>query len=246
MGYNSYPVTDDEKNFSIAFTFILHKDIEHFEKILHTIYRPQNIYCLHVDQKSPKDYKKAVQGIADCFPNVFVASKLEAVFYATYSRLQADLNCMKDLLQKNIQWRYLINIAGQSFPLKTNLELVKILLIYNGSSDIEGITGKRLLIHRAQYVYKLNSHGSLIKTNVRKTDPPHGIKLVKGSAYGVFNRAYVKFVVNSNISRDLLNWMKDVYSPDEYFWATLHHSSLNPHLNIPGSYKGKNFYNLDY
>lgn len=240
MGYDSYPVTDDEKNFPIAFSLILHKDIKHFEILLHTIYRPQNIYCLHVDQKSPQDYKDAIWKIADCFPNVFVASKLEAVFYASYSRLQADLNCMEDLLQKSVTWKYLINIAGQSFPLKTNLELVNILQIYNGSNDIEGITGKRALIYRAEYVHKINAKGNLERLNVHKTAPPHGIKLVKGSAYGVFSRAFVKFVVSSNISKDLLNWMKDIYSPDEYFWATLHHSSLNPHLNVPGSYKGKN------
>lgn len=238
MGYDSYPVTDDEKNFPIAFSLILHKDIKHFEILLHTIYRPQNIYCLHVDQKSPQDYKDAIWKIADCFPNVFVASKLEAVFYASYSRLQADLNCMEDLLQKSVTWKYLINIAGQSFPLKTNLELVNILQIYNGSNDIEGITGKRALIYRAEYVHKINAKGNLERLNVHKTAPPHGIKLVKGSAYGVFSRAFVKFVVSSNISKDLLNWMKDIYSPDEYFWATLHHSSLNPHLNVPGSYKG--------
>lgn len=238
MGYDSWPLTNEEKNFPIAFSIIFHKDIEHFEKLLHTIYRPQNIYCLHVDQKSPQDFQDSVRRIANCFPNVFIASKLEAVFYATYSRLQADLNCMEDLIHKKTQWKYLINIAGNVFPLKTNLELVKILRIYNGSNDIEGITGERMLMYRTKYVHKLTQKGKLVKTDIHKTDPPHSIKLVKGSAYGVFSRGFVDFVVNSNISKDLQNWMKDIYSPDEYFWATLHHSTFNPHLNVPGSYNG--------
>ena len=49
-----------------------------------------------------------------------------------------------------IKWRYLINIAGQSFPLKTNEEIVNILRIYNGANDIEGIYGRRILKSRFQ------------------------------------------------------------------------------------------------
>jgi len=36
------------------------------------------------------------------------------------------------------RWRYLINTAGQAFPLRTNEEIVEILRIYNGTNDIEG------------------------------------------------------------------------------------------------------------
>ena len=39
-----------------------------------------------------------MKAIANCLPNVFIASKLEDVIYEGYSRLQADINCMTDLL----------------------------------------------------------------------------------------------------------------------------------------------------
>lgn len=83
--------------------------------------------------------------LASCFDNVRLASRLERVIYAGFSRLQADINCMRDHLdaaraaedvprsqRRRLPWRYLINTAGQAFPLRTNAELVSILRLYNG------------------------------------------------------------------------------------------------------------------
>ena len=46
---------------------------------------------------------------------------------------------MKDHLRYT-DWKYHINLAGQEFPLKTNLELVRILKAFNGSNLIQGST----------------------------------------------------------------------------------------------------------
>ncbi len=68
----------------------------------------------------------------------FLAPKREAVVWASYSRLQADLNCIQELLQRTSSWKYVINLTGQGFPLKINLEMLNILQIYNGSKDNQG------------------------------------------------------------------------------------------------------------
>jgi len=44
----------------------------------------------------------------------------------------------------SVRWRYLINVAGQAFPLRTPEEMVDILRIYNGANDIEGIYSRRI------------------------------------------------------------------------------------------------------
>jgi len=59
--------------------------------------------------------------------------------------LQADIDCMHDHMAHGVQWRYLINVAGQSYPLRTPEEMVDILRIYNGANDIEGIYTRRIL-----------------------------------------------------------------------------------------------------
>jgi len=75
--------------------------------------------------------------IAGCFSNVFISSRSIQVHWATFSVLEPELVCMRDLWSYP-RWRYFINLTGQEWPLKTNGDLVKILTAYNGGNDVEG------------------------------------------------------------------------------------------------------------
>lgn len=241
--YNSF-VSQEESTLSVAYSILLYKEVDQAERLLRAIYSPNNYYCFHVDADSKPSIHEAVQGIADCFDNVFVVSRKEYIVYSGFTRLQADLNCMENLLQYNRKWQYFINLPSQQFPLKTNSEIVRILKIYNGSNDIEGLTGGRRLSNRFsnRYVYRpVNSSTKLkaIRLNQKKDDPPFNVTVVKGSAYGIFSRDFVNFVINNRTARAILDWFRDVYSPDEYYWATLNY---NHHIHPPGSfYHGKFF-----
>jgi hypothetical protein len=79
--------------------------------------------------------KKAISAIANCFNNVFISSKSYDVKWGEMSVLQADLICMKDLL-KYKKWKYFINLTGQDYPLKTNLDIVRILKAFKGANDV--------------------------------------------------------------------------------------------------------------
>ena len=240
-GYNDKSLSRDELEFPLAYSILLYKDVVQAERLLRAIYMPQNYYCIHVDADSDPTVHKAVEGIAGCFDNVFVVTRKEYIVYAGFTRLQADLNCMSDLLHKGKKWKYFINLPSQEFPIKTNQEIVNILKIYNGANDIEGITGGRALQNRYKFRYIYKHVGNqvkpkIFKTNTVKDSPPYNVSVIKGSAYGVFSREFVEFVTENRIARELLDWFRDVLSPDEYYWATLHH---NPQIGTPGAYKGK-------
>ncbi|CAG5135390.1 unnamed protein product [Candidula unifasciata] len=194
-----------------------------------------------MDIKSSVELLEALRSVTECLPNVFVASKLEHIVYSGFSRLQSDINCMKDLLRHHVQWRYVINMPGQEFPLRTNLEMVRILQKYNGANDIEGITGNRMLPGRYMFKHEYitdEQTGQLrmVQTKKKHQPPPYNLSVVKGSAYGTFSRKFIQFVIDSPIAKDLLQWAKEINSPDEYFWATLHHST---EVAVPGGYTGK-------
>ncbi|KAL3864370.1 hypothetical protein ACJMK2_006060 [Sinanodonta woodiana] len=238
-GYLDYHVTDEEKEFPISFSILMYKEVEQAERLLRAIYRPHNLYCVHVDLEADPVVHSGIDAIASCFDNVFVVSKKESVVYAGFTRLQADINCMKDLLEKGKLWKYFINLPSQQFPLKTNTELVKILHTFNGTNDIEGITGPRMLDIRFKYHYKYiartNLKPKIVRTPKLKPPPPFNISIVKGSAYGAFSRKFVEFILTDRKARAFLDWTRDIYSPDEYYWATL---NFNTHLGAPGGYSG--------
>ncbi|KAM9854096.1 beta-1,3-galactosyl-O-glycosyl-glycoprotein beta-1,6-N-acetylglucosaminyltransferase 3-like [Aulostomus maculatus] len=207
---------------------VIHENIEMFERLLRAIYAPQNIYCVHVDQKSSKKFQEAVKAIASCFPNVFLASKLENVVYASWSRVQADLNCMEDLLGSKVKWKYLLNTCGTDFPLKTNREMVKALKALNGRNSLESeVTNE---YKKARWLYHHNVTNQIIMTNVRKSSPPISSPMFTGNAYFVVTRAFVEHVLQDKEVQTFMEWEKDTYSPDEHMWATLQRMP-----SVPGS-----------
>jgi len=106
-------ISDAEKNYPVAYGVLAHNKAKQLAHLLSSIYAPQNLYCVHVDLKSSEAFKSAVRAITQCLPNVFLSSRSEEVVYASFSRLQADINCMDDLLSSDVPWKHLINLCGQ-------------------------------------------------------------------------------------------------------------------------------------
>uniref|UniRef100_A0A4W2EAT6 Uncharacterized protein n=1 Tax=Bos indicus x Bos taurus TaxID=30522 RepID=A0A4W2EAT6_BOBOX len=202
--YITEPLSKEEAGFPIAYSIVVHHKIEMLDRLLRAIYMPQNFYCIHVDAKSEKSFLAAAVGIASCFSNVFVASQLESVVYASWSRVQADLNCMQDLYQMNAGWKYLINLCGMDFPIKTNLEIVRKLKLLMGENNLET---EKMPSHKKERWKKHYEvvNGKLTNMGTDKIHPPLETPLFSGSAY---------FVVIYGVG-------KDTYSPDEYLWATI-------------------------
>ena len=63
------------RNFSIAYSIVTHQGAGLVERILRAIYRPQNVYCIHVDTKSDSTFYNALRLVSECFPNVFLAQQ---------------------------------------------------------------------------------------------------------------------------------------------------------------------------
>nr|XP_046163416.1 beta-1,3-galactosyl-O-glycosyl-glycoprotein beta-1,6-N-acetylglucosaminyltransferase 4-like isoform X1 [Oncorhynchus gorbuscha] len=225
-GYGTVQVSEEEEAFPLAYSLVVHKSAFMVDKILRAIYTPNNIYCIHYDLKSSELFKEAMEGLARCLPNVFIASKLETVMYASISRLKADLNCLSDLMGSEVKWRYVINLCGQDFPLRSNIELVADLKKLQGGNMMETSRPSKYKKQRFSFHHKLQDAAfeyiqMPVKTDKAKEPPPRGIQMFIGSAYFVLSWEFVAYVNTSTLARDFLVWSNDTYSPDEHFWATL-------------------------
>ena len=230
-GYDNYKIHPFEYTFPIAYTILTYDNVEQFERLLQSTYRPQNVYCVHVDLKSVRTFHKAIESITNCFSNVFISTKLEHIVYAGFNRLKADLNCMHDLFfpnytnpnlaDKNLttNWKYLLNTASTEFPLRTNYEITRILHMFNGANDIEWIANfQRERIKYSWIVKKQDNPFKeyMVRTKRLKSQVPHNYTIVKGLAYCLFSFQFVKYVLTNQYAIDLLKWSQDTYSPDEW------------------------------
>ena len=132
-GYVTSSVTLEEEEFPIAYSLVVFKDIEMVERLLRSVYRPQNRYCIHVDSSKDTQFYSAVQAVAVCFrDNVRMSSRQVDVRWATFTVLEPELICMQDLWdmddnvtertgdaqervakEKRKKWKYFINLTGQ-------------------------------------------------------------------------------------------------------------------------------------
>lgn len=239
-GFSDKMIAADE-DFPVAFNILAHGNVEQVERLIHALYRRKNRFCVHFDVKSAPGSQEALEAIARCLPNVFPASKRIRIYWGDYTRLEADIVCMKDHVQSGSDWKYLINTAGQAFPLRSVREMVEILRVYNGANDVEGMYGDRVIRRRFEYKFEVNKNGiiAMKEPNVRHPAPPHELDIVRGSAYGVFSRRFIEFLLTDQKSKDLLEWSRETFSPDELYFSTLHHTYANPQIHSPGGYSGE-------
>ncbi|KAJ0023428.1 hypothetical protein NQD34_003327 [Periophthalmus magnuspinnatus] len=242
MGFNfiTAPLSKEEKDYPLAFILTIHKELEVFIRLLRAIYMPQNVYCIHVDAKAPLEYKVSVQKLASCFDNVFVASRSETVTYAGYSRLQADLNCMGELVRSKIRWRKVLNLCGQDFPIMSNLELVRYMQSeeWKDKNMTPGVKQPPKFSSRTRMQHIEMVDNSVRRSGRTKDPPPRRMQVYFGTAYYALTREFVKFVLTSQVAQELLMWSRDTYSPDEHFWVTLNHIKEAPGSYLTGGWGG--------
>ncbi|KAJ8034663.1 Beta-1,3-galactosyl-O-glycosyl-glycoprotein beta-1,6-N-acetylglucosaminyltransferase 3 [Holothuria leucospilota] len=229
--YPEQPNCKEEAAYPLAYIIVTHKEVAQVERLLRAIYQPQNIYCIHPDKKSPEIFHEALRSLASCFGNVFIVSKVLTVQYRGVTRVQADVNCMSDLLQTHVQWKYVMNLCGQDFPLKTNLEIVRQLKAYNGHNDINGILPPPHIKLRTQRHFEINANGEIISARGSKKPPPHNFTIYFGNAYYAATRAFANYVITDQRAVDLLKWSEDTLCPEEHYWVT-----LQRYPGVPGGY----------
>ncbi|XP_073322849.1 beta-1,3-galactosyl-O-glycosyl-glycoprotein beta-1,6-N-acetylglucosaminyltransferase-like [Pagrus major] len=231
--YLTFPLSQEEEDFPLAYSIVVHHKVQNFERLLRAIYAPQNIYCVHVDKKSDISVFSAIMAITSCFPNVFMVSKSVSVVYAAWPRVQADLNCMADLYNASTTWKYFINLCGQDFPLKTNLEIVRMLRSLRGGNSLESeqIGGKKWRVTNSYQIVD----GQIQAVGKVKEPSPFNLPIMSGNAYIVVNRGYVRSVLEDNRLQALIEWAKDTWSPDEFLWATIQRIPGVPGSTWPNS-----------
>ncbi|XP_033849640.1 N-acetyllactosaminide beta-1,6-N-acetylglucosaminyl-transferase-like [Acipenser ruthenus] len=235
------PLSSMETDFPLAYIITGHKEFEMIARLFRAIYAPQNMYCIHIDEKAKRELKVSVEKLVNCFPNAFLSSKAEPVIYAGISRLHADMHCMRDLISSNMKWKYVINVCGQDFPLKTNREIIQYLKRFKGKNITPGILPPDHAKKRTQFVFREhmdNRKSYVFKTNKLKSPPPHNITIYFGSAYYALTYEFVRFVLEDKLAKDLLEWSKDTFSPDEHYWVTLNRMPEAPNSMPTAKWEG--------
>ena len=228
-GYDK-PVSQEELDFPLAFGLKMHASPHQAEQLLRTIYRPHNVYCIHVDKKADEAVFRIMKSISACFPNVILTDRVSFV-YRSYDSIRTELRTMTCALSSEVRWKYYLNLAGQEFPLRTNLEMVRILKIFNGTNDIESFPMPKRNTMRFTHTYAVNKERKMKKTKEAKKPPPFKVEIRKGRQYSAFSRDFVMYVLYDDFPKSVMDYFKDTLEPEESIWGTINQSP-----GVPGGY----------
>ncbi|XP_064604443.1 beta-1,3-galactosyl-O-glycosyl-glycoprotein beta-1,6-N-acetylglucosaminyltransferase-like [Liolophura sinensis] len=219
-GYGMAPITREELDFPIAFSIKVHVNARQVEQLLRTVYRSHNTYCIHVDKKTDENVHVIINQIGNCFKNVHIIRHPINLIYASSAHVKVELELMKLCRAKEKTWKYYINLSGQDFPLKTNLEMVQILKQLQGQNDIENYMLTQFRWKHLMRKTKIVDR-NLITTNETKEPFPYNLYFRKGSTYGIFSRPFVDFLLEDNFAQLFVNWSRDITPSEEIVWSTL-------------------------
>ncbi|KAI6171285.1 Beta-1,3-galactosyl-O-glycosyl-glycoprotein beta-1,6-N-acetylglucosaminyltransferase 3 [Aphelenchoides bicaudatus] len=126
------PMSEEERNFSIAYARNVYRDYRFLEMTLATTYAPSKLLLLLCRWES----KKRMNDLASCLPNVHVTDFAAVMDSFGHNTNSHHMECLKWLAHKNRKWKYVMLLQNFDVPLKTNQEMVQILNWYNGSNDV--------------------------------------------------------------------------------------------------------------
>ena len=226
----NFYISDEELSFPLAFSMNVHDNPQQIVRFLKVIYRPQNVYCIHYDQKSNDTFKNVFNTLAKCLRNVIIPKKIVNVVYGCYPILEAQLSCMSDLLEvrSSYPWKYTTTLCGKEVPLRTNREMVRFLQKMKGLPAIFANKFSSSEYSLKLHYYVINKKNKCRRTPVVHQKPiPYGMELLKTMAYVSLTPEFTDFILHSSEAKALYDFVRPITGPEEAFYGTLLHYWMN-------------------
>ena len=248
--YNNYYVSQEELSFPLAYIALVHKEPHMLLRFLKAVYRRHNMYCIHYDHKSSPRFKSFIHLLSKCVNNVIIPGKIEDVTWGDTSILNAQLNCFRDLMvyRTTVPWKYAFNLQGHELPLRTNRELVEMLQSQPPNTSImetwpilDGIDRDRLTYQ----VRTISLPGnikvvSLSSAKLAQLPSDLELEIFKSWCFIAVTPQFVQHMLESDVSKILADFLQNVASAEEYFYATLYNHKLTPGGRYQTSGRTKN------
>ena len=233
---DNFYISETEEKFPIAYVLVVHTSAQQVIRLLKTIYRPHNRYCIHPDPTSKiLNFTERFKQLEACLPNVFVTSRVVKVEYNhPKTILLAQMSCYRDLIAMpdHMDWRYVINVCGRELPLKTNRHIVEDLIHLNGTNiispqPIDQYTLRKCFTSAVKRVRENTTCvGDSNRVSVATAEKcetflhKNNFTLYKSMTYNAYSQKFVRYFVDDPLMKSLRNWLVDnCRRPEEHFYA---------------------------
>ncbi|MDQ3395473.1 MAG: beta-1,6-N-acetylglucosaminyltransferase [Bacteroidota bacterium] len=119
----------------IAYVIAVHKNPQQFSRLVDRLNGSHADFFVHVDKKSPiNEFKNSIKAIAQ--DNFYFIKQFNAA-WSEFGIVEAEIQALKDIVNKGKHYDMIILLSGQDYPIKSN-DYIKIFFHkWKGKSFIE-------------------------------------------------------------------------------------------------------------
>jgi hypothetical protein len=225
----------------IAYLIMVHNNFAQVKWIINAIYNSEDYFMIHIDKTSTQNFRQQVRQYVGSQPNVkYLASHRVTRF--GWSVVETELRAIRELVSSKHEWKYLINVSGQDYPIKS-ISTIKAKLSAEWPRNlIEVIPLAKMAEHDPHDPHlarrlAFEMFGRVVTTRIRPLFPKMVDVDYKGSAWFMLTREFCEWLLSSEITKKIARCVKYMWNPDELFFQTLVMKS--PYRNSLSEYYGR-------
>jgi hypothetical protein len=207
----------------LAYFIATHHNIEQFRWTFSAVYNQRDLFAIHVDRKSGQPFYDAVAEVVGDKANVhFIPRHLCS--WSGWSCCAAELDGMRELLSLATDWRYLINLSGQCYPIKPIEQIRSTLSSTWPQNLIRACAFSEIAQNEPRDVHLKRPVVFEFKGKIRRLPlrwPKHRSVNWKGLTWHLLTRPFCEYVFNSGALKAIPTSLKYTFCPDELLFQTL-------------------------
>ncbi len=206
----------------LAYSISGYRHPDQFAWLMSAIRHADDLFVIHVDSRTPAPVFAAMRAVAGDTPNVVFIDR-QPITWMGISLVEAELRAIRAALGVEPRFDYLISLSMQDYPLKSRAEIVREL---EAAPGLDYLTFERLAeqpfhMRRRPWLWSFERKGRLVRT-VLPRPVPRDLELAwKGPWWRILSHETCAWIADAPLTRRYLAFLKNVQTPDEFFFQNL-------------------------
>lgn len=186
-------------------------------RIIEALNESMHNFVVHVDKKSESTYT-AMTIFAQDKPNVFVLTDRVSGNWGGFSLVNMTLIGMKFAIQNQLNFDFLVDISGQSYPIKSNAVIRSTLAvdpnaIYMDIRQDPNVPAPELWHHYVECDDAAH--------RITRLQAPRGIYMFMGSQWFILPRHVVEWFLTDLLPVGFVDYAQHIMVADEHYFTTM-------------------------
>lgn len=209
----------------LAYIISAYKNLDQLARLVRRLTTEQSVIVVHVDKKTDDTERDSVVANLSDVPSVYFLER-HACHWGGFGHVGATLKGIDALLEREIDFDYVVLLTGQDYPIKSNDAIQRFFEENRGSSFMSHSAlpspwwSPRGGLDRIEH-WHLRVYGKHVQLPWKRAFP-RPLRPFGGGAYWSLSRECVEYVSDFVAARpDVVDFFKHVDIPDEIFFQTL-------------------------